>query len=310
MEPTNEDEEVDAVQATSKALDKVEKRSSASRIKQLDRNPIQGYQNYVSTVQIPTFNDQFDSFLPWVSKMKTYLRMFQMRREQQVDAIVSGLSANTAKYLGKKFHEMTPEQIFDKLGKIFNREEVGILVTLSRLKQQPDENVGQFFIRVNTAMEDIEVSEREKEKGIIEAFVKGLRSDIFKRMKDIKIEKSMDAFDMALEIERKSFDRSTTKTVRFQQEEVSELMTVQKKDGSSEYRAIGGSKSKTNRLCFFCKKPGHTFMDCYKATSEQKDHIRKNIATYIREAREANKQSNHLNLRSVSTDENSQLAPK
>jgi hypothetical protein len=86
-------------------------------MKQLDRNPTQGYPNYVSmlTVHIPTFNDQTDSFLPWVSKMKTHLRMFPMSREQQVDAIVSGSSAGTAKYLGKKCNEMTPEQIFEKL---------------------------------------------------------------------------------------------------------------------------------------------------------------------------------------------------
>lgn len=151
------------------------RKQSRSREKEHD-SPLN--QNYVITVQIPSFDDQFDLFLSWVAKMKAHLRKFQMNIEQQVDAIISGLSAGTAK------------------------EEVGVIVTLSRLKQQPGENLGQFFTRVNAAMEDIEVNEREKEKGIIEVLVKGLRSDIFKRMKDVKIEKRMDAFDMPLEIER------------------------------------------------------------------------------------------------------------
>jgi hypothetical protein len=140
-------------------------------------------------------------------------------------------------------------------------------------------------------MEEIVVSEHEKEKGIIEAFVKGLRSDISKRMRDMKIEKSTDAFDMALEIERKSVDRNITKPLKNQQEEVSELMAVQKKDMSNEYRVTERPKSKPKRLCYFCKKPGHTFMQCFKATNEEKEHIRKNIANYMREEREADQQS-------------------
>jgi len=329
-ESASEQEEMEVFEGTSKGLEKESQKRNNSRTKNKEKESMMetilelvksinnsGKQRSqkLASVAIPMFNNQPDSFLDWVSQMKIYLRSFEMNREEQIDAIISGLPVNTRKYLGKKCREMTVDQVFEKLGKAFDYEEEGKFAAISGLRQQPDESVGDFFMRVGAAMENFNENEHEKEKGITDVFVAGLRNDIAKRMRDVKLNSSKEALSMALKNEKKTTEKSA-KAVKSHQDEISELMAVHQKRAPTSDQTAKGSKSKIERLCFFCKKPGHTYNYCFRATKEQKEEIRRNLPKYLKEAREANQESKnqesrHLNSISVSMNvENSQLAPK
>jgi hypothetical protein len=193
--------------------------------------------------------------------MHTFLRQYQLEEPTKIDLVINALEGEAYEVIGRPDRYDSVEKLFEKLAEAFAPVD-DPLARLETMRQRSEETVQVFASRVTAQVEKLEIKADRAEYRRKKHFVAGLKPEIRRTVEGLFPTDYATALKQALAVEEKLKSQHS-----YRSSSINQISTdVEKRNAN-----------KVNIVCFHCKKQGHRYLRCFKATQEDKDRITKEL---------------------------------